>query len=112
MVEFSFSRSRYAEAFEKRAFWYKKLIIVVLVLLSTSIAIALPSFGDVIGVLGCVTISLLSYVLPSACHLKMTTFSDRKLSQSKKEVAGQVGMVVLGISVMIAGTTTQLLAAF
>tara|TARA_R110002050_G_scaffold202040_5_gene337188 strand:- start:547 stop:675 length:129 start_codon:yes stop_codon:yes gene_type:complete len=42
----------------------------------------------------------------------MTTFSDRKLSQSKKEVAGQVGMVVLGISVMIAGTTTQLLAAF
>ena len=52
-----------------------RLLIVrlILVCIATSIAIAAPHFGLIVAIIGSFSVSLLSFVLPSAMHLAVIT---------------------------------------
>jgi len=75
MADFSLLRSssdnRMVNLYKNHPYVGKKIIITLSVVLACCISILFPSFGDVLSILGCVTITILSYIMPPICHLLM-----------------------------------------
>mmetsp|Transcript_36346 Transcript_36346/g.102404 ORF Transcript_36346/g.102404 Transcript_36346/m.102404 type:complete len:463 (+) Transcript_36346:53-1441(+) len=101
---------RFKEAVLSHSRLTKSAIITLSVICATLIAVAVPSFGNVIGILGCVTISLISYVLPSIYHLRLLSlFPTVAPPLSLPSRLSHYAVAALGIIVMIAGTATSIM---
>ena len=85
-------------------------------MLCTILAIYVPCFGDVISLLGCFTVSILSFVMPPLLHYKivsiplshkkdhvMVEFANDAVNP-KVQIVFDVILTILGIFISVAGT--------
>ena len=88
----------------------------VLLTISTSLALILPCFGSIIGILGSFTIAALSFILPPALHLKMITMpllDERGIWKSSAEARNSFFhdciLLTAGTALMLFATTQTIL---
>jgi len=84
------------------------LVRSILVLTTTIIAYVVPCFGDIIAIIGCFTVSILSFIMPPVLHLKLISYpqymDDTSKLSSLLEYVFDFIMILSGLVLWIVGT--------
>lgn len=90
-------------------FSIKLFVRIFLVFTTTLISIAVPCFGDIIAVVGCFTVTILSFILPPVLHLKLISYpkyyDDTSKLLSLLLYSFDIMMIILGLILWILGTS-------
>lgn len=117
IMQYGFNRYRYQSIFKgglseidqdnDTPFSIRLLVRCIIVLITTLISFFVPCFGDIIAIIGCFTVSILSFILPPVLHFRLISYpaytDDSQLSSLLKYIFDII-MILLGFILWIVGT--------
>ena len=115
IMQYGFNRYRYQSIFKgglseidlEPSFSIRLLVRCIIVLTTTLISFFVPCFGDIIAIIGCFTVSILSFIMPPVLHFRLISYpeytDDSKLSSLLKYIFDII-MILLGFILWIVGT--------